>query len=76
VFGEEPLDGITAELAAVIGGEQRIAGLAGLMHEPRAEDRDGRLSQWRDPLFAAFAIAADVCAVVQHDVAATQSALA
>ncbi len=73
VLGEALLDGVAAELSAGAVREQRLAGVAVAFGEPGPQDCDGDLGQRGDPLFASLAVAGDVRACAEVDVAAGQA---
>ena len=73
VFGDQPLDGVTAERPAAVGREQRILWLAAAFFKPAGERFDGLGGEWDDPLFASLALAEQVRAGTESDVLAGQA---
>lgn len=72
VLGEEAFDGISAELSAPAGREERLERLALSFSQPGSERRHGRGRQRRDPLLAALAEAAHVGTAAECHVLASQ----
>jgi hypothetical protein len=70
VPGEQVSDGVGAEPPAGAGGEQRVGGLAVAFAEPVREDPRGGPGQWGASLFASFAVASEVRAGAEGDIAA------
>jgi len=71
VFGEAVFDeSVAAELFAAGGREEWGFGLPGAFGEPDAQDGGCGGGQGRDPLFASFAAAGEVCAGGEVQIAA------
>ena len=73
MLGDEPFDGVAGEPAAGLGGEQRAAGGGAELGEPGSEHPDGLAGERGCPVFAAFAVAADVRAGAEVDVLAGEA---
>jgi hypothetical protein len=68
VGGQALLDGVGAERGAAAGREHRVGGRAGAFGLPGVQDGGDAGGQRGDPLFSAFAEAADVGAGAEVDV--------
>ena len=65
--------GVAAEPAAGAGRKQRVVGTAGALVEPGGEHGVGVGGERDGALLSAFALAADVRAGAEHDVAAVEA---
>jgi len=65
-------DRVSAQCLTAPGREEWRVGFAGAFADPRSQDVDGGCGQWRDPVFAAFAVAGDVWPNGEVDVAAAE----
>ena len=73
VPGDEPLNGVTGEPAAGLGGEQRPGGTGIELGEPGPHDLDGPAGERGCPVFPALAVAADVGPGPEVDVLPVQA---
>ena len=73
VGADASLDGVAAEAPAGAGGEQRVGGAAGAFGEPGARARLGVGGERDGALLSALAVAADVRAGAERDVAAVEA---
>ena len=69
VFGKPVLKSIAAEGAAGLRGEQRCCGLTGALCKPDPQMGDGVRGQRRDPLLSSLAVASDMRARAEMDIA-------
>ena len=60
MLADEPLDGVAREWPCDPGGEQRAVRAGVALGEPGSEHLDGLAGQRCCPVFATFAVAADV----------------
>lgn len=72
VLVEQARECVMGERLAGACRKERIGGFAGTLVEPSAQDGDRRRGQRRDPLLASLAVAADVGAAPEVDVAAPE----
>jgi hypothetical protein len=69
VLGDEAFDGVSAEWGAAAGREQRVVRGAAAFGQPGPDRCDGVAGQRRDPVLSSFAVAADVRAAPEVNVA-------
>jgi hypothetical protein len=67
------LDGVDAEAAPRVGGEGGLGLLAASFVEPKSDGGSDRICQGNGTLFAPFALAPDLGAGSENDVAAVES---
>ena len=72
VFGEPTLERVAAESSALPGREERLGCAAAAFAGPGAEGGDGGSGERGDALFSALAVAADVGAEAEVEVAAVE----
>ena len=70
MLGDEEGDGVAAEGAASTAGEERVVWFSSTLGEPDAKHAARLGGERRDPLLAAFAVAAQVGAGAELDVRA------